>query len=75
MRTIVNNDLRLERERIIKKHPWYNDMVNKMVYTTGSARELTETENILLRQIRKYEQIYKYIYIYSIISYFQLYFI
>jgi len=52
MRTIVNNDLKLERERIIKKHPWYNDMVNKIIYTTGSARELSETENILLRQIR-----------------------
>jgi len=52
MRTIVNNDLKSEREKIIKRHPWYNDMVNKMIYTTGTARELTETENILLRQIR-----------------------
>jgi len=30
-------------------------MVNKMIYTTGSARVLSETENILFRQIRKYE--------------------
>jgi len=55
MRSIVNNELRVERERIINRHPWYNDMVNKMIYTTGSARVLSETENILFRQIRKYE--------------------
>jgi len=58
MRTIVNKDLKLEREKIIKRHPWYNDMVNKMIYTTGTARELTETENILLKQIRKYGRKY-----------------
>ncbi|ORX75365.1 hypothetical protein BCR32DRAFT_237377 [Anaeromyces robustus] len=52
MRTIINNDLRAEREKIIKRHPWFNDMVNKMVYTTGTNRQLSETENILLRQIK-----------------------
>ncbi|OUM69895.1 hypothetical protein PIROE2DRAFT_57149 [Piromyces sp. E2] len=57
MRNIVNKELRIEREKIIKKHPWYNDMVKKMVFTTGTERVLTETEKILLKQIRRYENI------------------
>ncbi|ORX41667.1 hypothetical protein BCR36DRAFT_363932 [Piromyces finnis] len=52
MRSIVNKELRIEREKVINRHPWYNDMVNKMIYTTGTARQLTETENILFKQIK-----------------------
>eukprot|EP00833_Pecoramyces_ruminatium_P009896 jgi/Orpsp1_1/1183928/evm.model.c7180000087263.1 len=52
MRNKVNKELKIEREKIIKRHPWFNDMVNKMLYTTGSSTSISETENILLRQIR-----------------------
>jgi len=49
----VDKELKIERERIIKRHPWFNDMVNKMLYTTGTSKPISETENILVKQIRK----------------------
>jgi len=53
MRNIVRNELKIERESIIKKHPWYNDMIKRLLYTTGSSKKISSTESVLLRQIRK----------------------
>ncbi|KAL7752797.1 hypothetical protein RI367_001799 [Sorochytrium milnesiophthora] len=41
-----------EKTRLLHQHPWYGDLINKVVYGNGTKKELTPSEHKLLKRVR-----------------------
>jgi hypothetical protein len=52
MRRKAEAEKRKEREEILQAHPWYNDLINKVVHTGGIKRKCGPSEQLLIDRIR-----------------------
>jgi 2-oxo-4-hydroxy-4-carboxy--5-ureidoimidazoline (OHCU) decarboxylase len=51
MRKKADVERKLEREQLIKSHPWFNELVDKVI-TAGKMGNISETEELIIACIR-----------------------
>lgn len=54
MREKAHEERKLARKQMIDDHPWYNELINKVVVLNGAQRQVTSHEKVILDHIRKY---------------------
>ncbi|KAJ2994652.1 hypothetical protein HDV02_001391 [Globomyces sp. JEL0801] len=52
MRCKANEERRNNRKHLIDSHPWYNELINKVVVLNGVQREVTPHESVILEHLR-----------------------
>lgn len=57
MRRKATSEIKNEAKKIVENHPWYNELVNKVVVLNGAKREVTPQETIILQEIKRYVNI------------------
>jgi hypothetical protein len=57
MRQKADAERKTHLKAILKAHPWYNELINKVVAINGVRREVTHYETILLLRLKAYSQL------------------
>ncbi|KAJ3321637.1 hypothetical protein HDV06_004052 [Boothiomyces sp. JEL0866] len=52
MRQKAHEEKRDARKKLIESHPWFNELINKVVVLNGVKRDVTPAESIILDHIR-----------------------
>ena len=53
MREKAHEEKKLARKQLIDNHPWYNELINKVVVLNGAQRQVTPHEKVILDHLRK----------------------
>jgi hypothetical protein len=54
MRHKASMERKINLKVILRQHPWYNELINKVVAINGVKREVTYYETILLLRLKAY---------------------
>jgi hypothetical protein len=54
MRQKATDEKKSFKKQILDQHPWYNELINKVVVLNGVQRVVTPHEQIILDHIKKY---------------------
>jgi hypothetical protein len=53
MRQKATEEKKTLKKQILDQHPWYNELINKVVVLNGVQRVVTSHEQIILDHIKK----------------------
>ncbi len=53
MREKAAIETKITSKTVLAHHPWYNELINKVVVLNGAKRDVTSHENVILNQIKR----------------------
>jgi hypothetical protein len=54
MRKKAVAETKLNAKKVVENHPWFNELVTKVVVLNGAKRDVTPQETIILEELRRY---------------------
>lgn len=54
MRKKAAAETKLKAKKVVENHPWFNELVTKVVVLNGAKRDVTPQETIILEELRRY---------------------
>ena len=54
MRKKTQAEVKADAKKIVENHPWYKELVNKVVGLNGAKREVTSQETLILQELKRY---------------------